>query len=1762
MIEGKLTESGREPRNVQVVVGNSEASAGASLALWDDEGEFLQAEPEEETTEEQREPADLESEPDGEEEEIRSLRAALREATTENESLRAQVSSLSGMVMKEKTRAKEMWRANCEYLAEHDELIAAKDAEIESLKSQLLAMEQQTRESTPSEPDLPHVEPLRPLTDRRRRGKAPPVDSFTGEDMEIQLDDWIPALKRASVWNGWSDEELLLQLMGHLRGRALQEWNLLDDTSKTTYSGAIEALRTRLDPGNRAFATQDFRHTVQGNEERVADFIRRLERTFRVAYGRNTMSAETRDMLLHSQLQEGLRYELMRGPAVSGAQIYQELCLAAKNEEKRLAELKKRQQYMKPAPPTLSRSSKKTHDVVPTEPKRGGLSGTRSVEPKKCYTCGKVGHFARDCRMKRTESADRVEGKPANTTRQVKSSQGTGEREMEETNLLDLLYSSEEESDVDVCMIRISDQGSRPQCAQVQIQGVPVYGIIDSGADITIIGGGLFRKVAAAAKLRKRDLKKPDKMPCTYDHQPFTLDGRMDLDISFDDKTMCTPVYIKMDAREQLLLSEGVCRQLNILSYHADVQTWRGGRKQTQSRKAMEQGNREATVPTVRVNLVQSVHLPPGKSTVVVVQTEPCSSKEPLLLEYDDSLERALGIQIPDTLFLPSEEGRAHLVVTNPSGYTQVVQPGATFGRAVTATVVPPGGGESGVVVGPEELHPPDIAGVKLVAASSECVAERKHKLSEMIGQPEQLSPEQTKSLHEFVAEDHEAFCLDKYERGETDLVQLEIDTGDAVPKRQPVQRMPFAVRQEVARQLKNMQEAGVVRPSSSPWACPVVMVRKKDGSHQFCVDYRQLSSVTKADTFPLPRIDDLLDQLGESKFFTTLDLAAGYWQIRVHPNSKEKTAFITPQDLYEFQVMPLGLTNAPSVFQRLMQRVLLGLNPEEGPDFVAVYINDVLVFSRTLEEHIQHLQLVIKRIRECGLKLKPAKCHFIRKEVEYLGHTITPEGLTTNPRLVTAVKEFPIPCNVREVRQFLGLSSYYRRFIPQFSKVAQPLHLLTRKGAEYQWSPACQAAFEALKQKLAEAPVLAYPSFDRDFVLETDASIQGIGAVLSQLQDDDKLHPVAYASRVLSPQERNYSITELETLAVVWAVTHFHTYLYGHCVTIYTDHTAVKAILETPNPTGQHARWWTKVYGRGVKEVHIVYRAGKTNLNADALSQSPQAPAPEEGIAEAEIQVAAVRSSGNEDTDIQTLLQSEPGCPLPVQCFAEEQRKDPKVLDYILFLEKGELPLDQQRARKVALQETLFTIVDQILYYVDPKQTNRRRAVVPCQLQEKIMEESHRGPMGGHFSGDRLFKTLARHWWWKGMYADVSHYAKICPECAIVSGGGRVNRPPLHPIPVQRPFQIVGVDVMELPKTTRGNKLVLVFQDFLTKWPMVYPMPDQKASQISQILVEEVIPFFGVPESLLSDRGTNLLSHLMLDGCQLLGIKKLNTTAYHPQCDGMVERFNCTLKAMLRKHAPTFGSQWDRFLHGVLWAYRNTPHESTGETPSFLLFGIDCRTPTEAALLPANSINALDLTDYREEMILALSSARNLAVRNIQQAQKRYKDYYDRKATKNHFRVGDWVLVRFPAEKSGKDRKLSHPWHGPYRVVDCREPDITVAKIYRPQDGQIQIHQMRVTPCPPDFPAGYFWYGKKQHSPGRPLTWVEELGRTVDAEVSTADHTSELPDTCSDVEDQPTATDSETEDVTALPQPQYSRATARGRYSLRHCTAPPNRFM
>ena len=402
----------------------------------------------------------------------------------------------------------------------------------------------------------------------RKRGKAPPIEYFSAENPEILLDDWLPTVERAAKWNGWNEEEHLMQLEGHLKGKALQEWTLMSREERSDIGVGTAKLRERIDPVNPFVAVQEFRHLMQAKTETVSDYIRHVERAYRIAH-RKEVQPETREALLFMQMREGLREEIIRAPQVSGCQRYSELCQAAKFEEKRLVEIRKRRQYRREVDATVQSEQSSEGSFRPQAPRK----------PIKCYGCGDEGHISRDCpnRGRESESSGRSASQ-ASTKKKAGTRQVTAESA---TARLDALFPT----DAEVRTIRVADKGSSSQCARVQIQGVPAYGIIDTGSDLTIIGGELFKRVAAAAKLRRRDCRAPDKVPRTYAQQEFRLDGLMDLEIEFDGKSLITPVYIKVDAHDQLLLSEGVCSQLGIVRYHSDVRTWQKRKERKPAKK-------------------------------------------------------------------------------------------------------------------------------------------------------------------------------------------------------------------------------------------------------------------------------------------------------------------------------------------------------------------------------------------------------------------------------------------------------------------------------------------------------------------------------------------------------------------------------------------------------------------------------------------------------------------------------------------------------------------------------------------------------------------------------------------------------------------------------------------------------------------------------------------------------------------------------------------------------------------------------------------------------------------------------------------------------------------------------------------------------------------------------------------------------------------------------------------------------------------------
>ena len=470
-----------------------------------------------------------------------------------------------------------------------------------------------------------------------------------------------------------------------------------------------------------------------------------------------------------------------------------------------------------------------------------------------------------------------------------------------------------------------------------------------------------------------------------------------------------------------------------------------------------------------------------------------------------------------------------------------------------------------------------------------------------------QLTPEQHGNVQTLLVENNDIFAWNDHMNGKTHVVAHEIDTGDALPLKQRPYRLSPEEDSIVAREVNDWLEQGIVVPSTSPWASPVVLVQKKPldpkdrqekPKYRLCIDFRKINSLTKTDSFPLPIIQDALDGLGASQYFSIIDLRSAFLQLPLHPKDREKTAFVTKQGLFEFTVLPFGLKNSPAVFQRLMHQVLRGL---QG-NICTVFLDDIIVYSTTWESHLHRLREVMDRLRHYNLRAHPDKCKLGTHELLYLGHIINAEGNQVDPNKVAAITKIQPPENTTEVRAFLGLVGYYRRFIPDFAAIASPLHQLLKKSHTGGWDEACEQSFQDLKQRLLQPPILSRPVAVGMFTLQTDWSQKAIAAVLCQEQEG-KEQTIAYASKSLNPAECNYSATEGECLAIIWACKYFRHYLWGRTFRLQTDHQALRWLMTTTDLTGKLARWSLKLQEYSFE---IVYRPGSANANADALTRLP----------------------------------------------------------------------------------------------------------------------------------------------------------------------------------------------------------------------------------------------------------------------------------------------------------------------------------------------------------------------------------------------------------------------------------------------------------------------------------------------------------------------------------------------------------------------------
>lgn len=686
-------------------------------------------------------------------------------------------------------------------------------------------------------------------------------------------------------------------------------------------------------------------------------------------------------------------------------------------------------------------------------------------------------------------------------------------------------------------------------------------------------------------------------------------------------------------------------------------------------------------------------------------------------------------------------------------------------------------------------------------------------------------------------------------------------------------------------------------------------------------MDYRKLNDVTEKDAYPLPRIDDALDSLSHACWFSTLDLASGYWQVEIDPKDKPKTAFITRQGLFEFNVLSFGLCNAPSTFQRLMDLVLADLQWTT----CLVYLDDIIIFGKTFQEHLNRLDQVLLKLQSANLKVKPSKCDLFSTQVCYLGHVISTEGVKADPAKVEAVRGWPAPRNQTEVRSFLGLASYYRRFVKGFAEIARPLHQLTEEGKKFSWGEECQQAFLQLKSCLISAPVLAYPDPHKSFILDTDASDVGIGAVLSQAYDGIE-RVVAYASRALTKQERIYATTKKELLSMVTFTKYFKHYLLGKEFVLQTGHNSLRWLNNFQGLEGQLARWMEQLASF---QYQIVHRPGKQHANADALSRLPAYPAVVEevigappvagsgGVSHIRVLRGARhrQSSGPREGMDDELVRAQSGdedIRLLVQLVNASEDK------------RGEVQAHPELRKYLPVWEQL-QVRDHLLVRVPPSYSDAAssiQVILPKTMIPQVLTMLHNDLTAGHLGIQKLQGKIKDRFYWPGWFGDVRKWCRECVDCASRKTKGSSPCAPLQPSRVSRAYERIALDVLgPLPETLNKNRYILVVGDYFSKWTESFPLPNQEAVTIARVFTEEWVCRYGAPRSLHSDQGRNFESRVFQELCKLLNIHKSRTSPYHPQSDGLIERFNRTLLAMLSLFVDDNQQNWDGLLPYVMMA-------------------------------------------------------------------------------------------------------------------------------------------------------------------------------------------------------------------------------------------------
>lgn len=853
------------------------------------------------------------------------------------------------------------------------------------------------------------------------------------------------------------------------------------------------------------------------------------------------------------------------------------------------------------------------------------------------------------------------------------------------------------------------------------------------------------------------------------------------------------------------------------------------------------------------------------------------------------------------------------------------------------------------------------------------------------------MNEEEFESAKKLISGQVERFKLSP---GKTDVVEHRIYLKD--PNRPPIKQRYYnyspATQEAIEAQISEWLEEGVIEPSNSPYSFPLLAVEKKDTTKKrVCVDLRRLNEETVVDAYPLPRIQHLLDQLKSSNFVSTMDLRSGFLQIGIHPESRKYLAFSYTCGHYQFKRLPFGLNNAPAAFQNCMNTILRPVLYKS----CLVYLDDIIVFSSSLEQHKAHLQEIFDLLFSAGMAISWKKSHFFKRKTEFLGYTVGEGKVMVSSSKTESVRNFPVPHNLKTLRGFLGLSGWYHRFVPQYATVAAPLTQLLHKDTPFEWKEEQQRAFDTIKNALVEAPNLYAPDYNREFVIHSDASSLGSGAVLLQVVDGEE-RVIAFTSKTFSKAERNYSVTELECLAVIHSLEAFRCYIEGKRTKVVTDHASLVWLMKIPQPQGRLARWILRI---SQFNVELIHRKGKDMVVPDTLSRIPFA-------------LTAI------SLDMQ----------LP---------------DFDKVVDEWYLKLcDKVRSEPTSYPQ--FHLEGDYLFkkIYDPfTKSHSSKLYLPYHFRHKVITQQHSEPYSAHLGFKKTEERVKRQFYWPSMSQDIRHFISCCPECQKHKA---TNQLPLGKmgteIPRVAPFNVLCVDfVGPLPRSRAGNCYILTILDSATKYLFAVPVRNATTAAAIKAITEHVFLEHGLCTYIVADNGSTFASKQFKEFCESFNVQLQLISKYSPS-NNPVERSHRVIKDSLSAFIHQDQRDWDIYLKYIIFAIRNSINETTGFSPAELVFG---RKPKGFASVFDPLANAqvgdFDPKLYNDTVKEHLAHMYQRVRKSMQKAKTHQAKYYNLRHRPKKFEVGEQVLHRnFQTSKKidHTTKKFLPKFVGPYRVA------------------------------------------------------------------------------------------------------------------------------